>query len=99
MESEPKHILWQRHIEGWLHSQLPQREYCEKYNISYVRFCYWRTRLKRTSQPKKKLLPVSIARPSSSTSIFLSGGIRLEVPIHELTVVLPVIIQSARESS
>ena len=98
MDSEPKHILWQRHIDGWLHSQLPQREYCERHNISYARFGYWRTRLKRTAQPKKKLLPVTIARPSSSISIFLSGGIRLEVAAHELVTVLPVIVQSARES-
>lgn len=99
MDFEPKHIVWQRHIEGWQRSQLSQREYCEKKNISYARFGYWRTRLKRTAQPKKKLLPVAIARPSSSITIFLTGGIRLEVAAHELATILPVIVHSVREHS
>ena len=99
METEPKPVYWQRHIDDWLKSPLHQREYCEKHNLSYARFGYWRTRLKRAAPPKKKLVPVTITHPSASVGVFLPGGIRLEVSTHDLAAVLPVIYQTTRALS
>ena len=50
MTSEQKRQHWQRHIEAWQQSRLPQREYCKQQEISFSSFSYWRTRLSRLSR-------------------------------------------------
>ncbi len=97
MTAEQKHDFWKRHIESWRHSQLTQQAYCTQHNISFANFGYWRTRLKRKPESGSKLIPVRLANSSTSISIFLPAGIRLEVPAHVLADVLPLVCRAVQE--
>ncbi len=101
MTQEEKQAYWAAHIEGWQQSELTQPDYCQQQNISYVQFGYWRTRLNRNMrsevQSDPKLIPVNITTPLSSTvSLYLPEGIRLDVPSHSLVDILPVIYRTVR---
>jgi len=97
MTSNQKKDFWQQHIQAWSKSKLPQKIYCQQNNISFASFGYWRTRLNRLQKPTNKLMPVSFTRPSVVVVITLPKGIRIDVPVHALAEVLPVISRSCRE--
>ena len=99
MASENKRDFWRRHIEGWRQSKLSQKTYCQQQGISFASFGYWRARLKRQTESGGKLIPVNIAKASSSVTVFLPLGVRLEIPAHTLAEVLPVIVCSVQETS
>ncbi len=99
MTSAQKKDFWQQHINDWSKSKLPQKVYCQQNNISFASFGYWRTRLNRLQTPTKKLVPVTLTRPSSMVVITLPMGIRIDVPTHALNEVLPVIVQFCREAA
>lgn len=96
MTSEHKKAFWQGHIDGWRQSQLSQRDYCRQHNLTFSSFGYWRTRLNRLQQSANKLIPVKLAGSSSSVTIFLPAGLRLDVPVHALAEILPVVYRTVR---
>ncbi|MBL1261137.1 MAG: hypothetical protein COB33_015620 [Thiotrichaceae bacterium] len=98
MKSAQKKDFWQRHIQAWEQSKLPQKAYCQQHNISYANFGYWRTRLKRLENPVPKLVPVTLTRPTM-VIMTLSMGIRIEVPTNALAEVLSVVVRSQQEIS
>ena len=50
--------IWQKHIETWRESGLPQIEYCRRQNISYNAFRNWKGRLSNLSGTSIKLVEV-----------------------------------------
>jgi hypothetical protein len=90
-EQQSKQDFWQQHIEDWHQSKLTQKEYCKHNDISFANFGYWRTRLNKLAQPDKKFIPVTVGQPHSQISVFLPGGLRLDVPSHSLADVLPIV--------
>ena len=39
-------LFWRAHLEGWRHSELNQREYCELHGLPLKRFGNWRAKYK-----------------------------------------------------
>jgi len=99
MTSNHKKDFWQQHILDWGKSKLPQKVYCQQNNISFASFGYWRTRLNRLQKPTKKLVPVTLTRPSAVVVITLPMGIRIDVPVQTLAEVLPVVVRANREGA
>jgi hypothetical protein len=99
MKSDQKKDFWQQHIQDWGKSKLPQKTYCQQNNISFASFGYWRTRLNRLQKPTKKLVPVTLSRPSAVVVITLPMGVRMDVPAHALAEVLPVVFRANRETA
>jgi len=98
MTSENKADFWQRHIEGWRQSSLSQKAYCLQQGLSFASFGYWRTRLNHKTDTRGPFIPLNFAGASSSVTVFLPTGVRLEFPVHALAEVLPVIARSAQEA-
>ncbi len=49
--------FWRAHLEGWRHSALNQREYCELHGLPLKRFGNWRAKYKHEDDvPGQKLL-------------------------------------------
>ncbi len=94
MTQSPKQDFWQQHIDTWLQSKLTQKTYCQQNNIALASFSYWRTRFNRTATADKKLIPITIAQRVEAAQLFLPGGLRLEVPIHTLADVLPLVCRT-----
>lgn len=99
MTSEQKRASWQQHIDNWLQSQLSQKDFCQKYNLTLASFGYWRTRLKQKPNIDKKFIPVNTPKPTATVKIFLPGGVRLEVPAYTLADILPLVSPAAQESA
>ena len=99
MTPDQKKDFWQQHIDNWSKGKLPQKAYCQENNISFASFGYWRTRLNRLQTPIKKLLPVTLTRPSAVVVIALPMGMRIDVPVHALDEVLPVVLRINREEA
>ncbi len=95
-EQRSKPDIWRQHMEGWHQSQLTQKEYCKQNDLSFSSFCYWRARLNRSTTNGSKLIPVAVGRTAVSVTVFLPGGLRLEVPSHALPDVLPIIYRTAQ---
>ena len=97
MSTQDKPAYWQQHFECWKQSGLSQRDYCKQHKLTFSSFGYWRNRLKTsrtTDATAGKLIPVSISRPVS-VNIYLSSGIRIEVPLHGLAEILPLLASEA----
>ena len=94
LEQKSKSDIWQQHIDDWRQSQLSQKEYCKRNDISFSNFCYWRTRFNRLAKSNRKFIPVTAGPSHSVISVFLPGGLGLDVPSHALAEVLPVIYRS-----
>jgi len=45
MANEKKAAFWKKHLSGWRQSDLSQKAYCEKHNLKFATFGYWRKRL------------------------------------------------------
>lgn len=99
MTSSQKKEFWQQHIHDWSKSKLPQKVYCQQQAISFASFGYWRTRLNRLDKPRKKLVPVTLTRPLAMVVITLPVGVRIDVPVHALAEVLPVVFRANREAA
>jgi len=97
MATEQKADFWQHHVSRWRRSQLSQKAYCQQNELSYTRFCYWRTRLNKDRQSTAKFIPVGAGQIGASVTISLPVGIRLEVPADALESLLPVIVRCAQE--
>ena len=97
MTNDQKRTFWQHHIERWQQSGLSQKEYCKQHELTFSSFGYWRARLNR-SKRAKKLIPVDI-KTTDHARLSLPNGIRLEVPVHSLAVILPLLTQSIQENS
>ena len=94
LEQKPKQDIWQEHISNWRRSTLSQKEYCQRNDISFSSFGYWRGRLNRLAKPRNKLIPVAVSQPAPVIAVFLPGGLRLDVPSHVLADVLPVVCRT-----
>jgi len=99
MTSDSKRDFWQRHIEGWRQSKLSQKAYCTQQDLSFASFGYWRTRLNHKTETRSKFIPVTLPKPSTLVNVFLPAGVRLEIPVHALPELLPVIVRSVQEVS
>ena len=99
MKSDQKKDFWKQHIHDWSKSKLSQKVYCQQNNISFASFGYWRTRLNRLQIAGKKLVPVTVTRPSTVVVITLPLGVRMDVPTHALAEVLPIVFRANREAA
>lgn len=97
MTTEQKRTFWQTHIDGWQQSGLSQPAYCKQHDLKLANFGYWRTRLNKPERTKK-LIPVELTSVAQAR-LSLPNGIRLEVPVHALGQVLPLLNQSMQESN
>ena len=101
MSTEAKSIYWKKHINAWRTSQMTQQDYCKQNGLSFASFGYWRTRLKKLSQPQSganhKLIPVSVVGAAPSVSLWLPSAIRMEVPAHALSDILPVLYRVLKD--
>jgi hypothetical protein len=78
---------WIRLFEEWLSSGLSQRRFCERREISFSTFCYWRRRLRGDSEVESQpcFIPVEIKPLRQSTrpshyEVRLKDGVRIRVP-------------------
>ncbi|MEW7979685.1 MAG: hypothetical protein AB2813_07770 [Candidatus Sedimenticola endophacoides] len=44
---------WQEQIEAWQSSGQSQQGFCQTHDLSYLRFCYWRGRLRKQASQQK----------------------------------------------
>lgn len=97
MTTEQKRTFWQNHIDCWQGSGQSQTAYCKQHGLKLANFGYWRTRLSKT-QRSHKFIPVDL-EPNVQARVSLPNGIRLEVPVHTLADVLPLLSRAALEDS
>lgn len=97
MTNDQKRIFWQHHIERWQQGDLSQKEYCKQHELTFSSFGYWRTRLNKPKRTQK-LIAVDI-KPTDHARLSLPNGIRLEVPVQSLAVILPLLTQSIQGNS
>lgn len=78
---------WRGVLEKWSLSGLSQRGFCEERGISFSTFCYWRRRLRGTSEAGSvstfipvEIMPPRRATPSSCYEVRLESGARIRVP-------------------
>jgi hypothetical protein len=95
MTTEQKRTFWQKHIDGWQQSRLSQPAYCKQHDLKLANFGYWRTRLSKT-QRSNKFIPVDLGS-NVQARVSLPNGIRLEVPVHSLADVLPLLNRAVLE--
>jgi len=93
-----KRSTWQQHISDWSKSGLSQKRYCEQNDLKIANFSYWRKRL-GTQTASTKFVPVTVVPPSRVQACILVAGLKIEVPIHALADVLPVVLQTLRSAS
>lgn len=95
MTTDQKRTFWQQHFDDWQKSELNQPSYRKSHNISITSFRLWRTRLKRETKAgikqTKKLVPVTIAKPSSLILISLPNGIQMSIPVQLLAETMDVL--------
>jgi hypothetical protein len=97
MTSEQKAVDWQQHIAGWRESGLSQKTYCQQQGLSIASFGYWRTRLHRKPVDSGKFIPVKLSGATSSVTVLLPAGLRIDCPVHALAEVLPVLYRSVQD--
>jgi len=76
---------WRAHVEAWHRSDLTQREYCAKHELSEKSFYRWRGKEKETiaaASSSLTLVPISVGTPATSSVVRLHspGGWRVELP-------------------
>jgi transposase len=80
---------WRKIVEGWPHSGLTQREYCDRHGISVASLGRWREILRRQDQGRThdndvapQLLPVQWVREANDAgalTLVLDDRLRVEV--------------------
>ncbi len=85
MSNSTKTAFWQKHFTDWPQSGLSQKAYCAQHDLKIATFGYWRRRL---ATPTKKLIPVTIHRPTEAIITLSTGSVRMEVPLSALASVL-----------
>jgi hypothetical protein len=92
-----KSAYWRDHFLGWQSSGLSQEHYCDREQISFASFGYWRTKLlaakkgsshdgaifKRVSPSKASVESEVTGKtpPHSSISVLLPNGVRIMLQI------------------
>ena len=65
----------QRIVDGFFHSGMSRREYCQKHNIPVTTFDYWR----RIRKSKPNLVEVALeTQPVAGFALVLANGRRIE---------------------
>ena len=78
--------FWHQHINQWQQSGLSQQAYCEKQQISYTSFGYWRGQFRRDAGQvkKKKFVPVEMRQSQQdsalSIKVKLFSGLVISIP-------------------
>jgi hypothetical protein len=77
--------FWGAHVEAWHRSDLTQREYCAKHELSEKSFYRWRRKEKEAlagANASLTLVPVSVGTPATSSVVRLHSpsGWRIELP-------------------
>jgi hypothetical protein len=98
MNTINKAEFWQDHINAWQGSGLSQTGYCKQHEIKFHNFAYWRNRLSPAKEPASKLMKMGGMPVSSRVVMNLPLGVRLELFASDLPAVLPVVLQTLRES-
>lgn len=65
-----------RIVEGYAHSGMTRREYCQKHNIPITTLDYWR-RMQKT-KPRLVEIAVEAGQPSAGFALVLANGRRIE---------------------
>ena len=99
MTTEQKRLFWQSHIQDWKKSRQTQKAYCQKHGLSLAQFGYWRTRFNQNERTPSKLVPVQMPHPNPGVTLYLPGGVRMELPVSALADVLPVVYRAVRDAS
>jgi hypothetical protein len=84
--SENKQQLWSDRIAAWKDSGLSQRHYCDRHQLTYSTFVYWRGRLKQLNRDnhtagKVSFLPVKFKQEDQATLILRIND-RHSIEIH-----------------
>ncbi|MBB5188992.1 hypothetical protein HNQ57_003291 [Zhongshania antarctica] len=99
MSTINKAQFWQDHIAAWQGSGLSQAAYCKQHEIKFHNFAYWRNRLSPAKTQSAKLMKLGAMPASSRVVMNLPLGVRLELSVSDLPVVLPAVPYIIRESS
>jgi hypothetical protein len=78
--------FWRGQLEAWHRSDLTQREYCARHELSEKSFYRWRGKEKEaraTGQASLTLVPVSVSTLATGGIVRLHspGGWRIELPV------------------
>lgn len=77
------------HIRAWQQSGLTKAAYCGQHNIPFSTFKNWHSRY--ISQSSASFIPIVVTdetRADDSIAIHLPSGIRVNIPVMQLTHVL-----------
>lgn len=78
-----KSEIWQKHISDWKGSGLTQLEFCKTNNLKAHNFTYWKKQLTINNDQPKKMIPVSITRPTNAR-LLIGDQISIELPAESL---------------
>lgn len=84
---EEKRRTWADHIENWKASGQSQVEYCQRHDLQYHRFTYWRQKHLRQARSSSSIVEISLPVPQDDSSspamcpirILTPSGLRIEV--------------------
>ena len=82
----------QDHIQAWQQSEQSQLRYCQENNLTYHKFVYWLSKIRRKQHPVDQVfIPVGIKRSSSfiptDIEIIFPNGVRLRVASGSMEIV------------
>ena len=84
--SAEKRAYWEKHLSGWKHSGLTQKDYCKREHLAYGSFKSWRNQLtEATRSAKPGFIDVTSVEPEKISSnvlvlqISLANGSRIGV--------------------
>jgi hypothetical protein len=82
----------QDHIQAWQQSEQSQLRYCQENNLTYHKFVYWLSKIRRKQNPVDQVfIPVGIKRSSSfiptDIEIIFPNGVRLRVASGNMEIV------------
>lgn len=104
-----KRAYWSKLVSQWKASNLSQRAFCDQHDITYTSFLWWRKRLKdqrelaatnlvpvilkASTKPDTEPLPPTSPPLPERINVYLSGGVRIELPLTVSPKLLQTIIR------
>jgi hypothetical protein len=98
MNKADKLLFWKKQLTDCSQSGLSQKTYCSQQGLKPATFSYWRKQLRSPDEACGKLIRLPISTGSHSVQITVSG-LKLDVPVHVLSQVLPIVLRSQQVNS
>ena len=85
IKSGARQDFWRFHVQEFIKSELSQREYCRRKNISYWSFNSWKRRIDKESETAGLIeIPAcaveGLPKDSGSFEIRISDSVRISIP-------------------